>query len=149
MWAVFGSYIQHVFSVHRKWVAFMVSCTRTLLMTTLHGSSESQWFSCWSAFGLCWWCVSSVLQRVSGFCSGLHLDPAHDAILGSSVGDCLPLWVASRPCWWHLSLALQEVSCCCLEPHLITWQFYSWLQDVHALSALLVKSTDCRNKWPH
>ena len=119
-----------------KWVAVVPCCVLSLLMMPIFCSPVGEWLLYLPMFWSFWWCLSSALQLVSGWCALLCFKPVDDAcsLLSS-------LWVAGVPCcvssllmipvfcspgsewlrcfavchacWWCLASALQRVSGYC------------------------------------
>lgn len=97
----------------RRWVAAVHWCISSLLKMPVLGSLECEWLWCLCVLEACWWCLSLVLQYVSG-CNTLLcvLSLLMISVLGSPESEWLQCLVCFRPFWQCLSLTLQIVSAC-------------------------------------
>ena len=72
----------------REWVAAMPCCVSSLLMMPVICSPACEWLPCLAMFQACWWCLSSVLQEVSGCHALLCFKPADCYIMVGTFTQC-------------------------------------------------------------
>ena len=87
----------------RKWVTAVPCCVSSLLMMPVLCSPVCKWLLCLVVFQVCWWCLSSALQGVSGCCALLCLKPANAYLFSRE-------WVSAMPCCVS-SLLMMSILC--------------------------------------
>ena len=125
----------------RMWVATVACCVSYELRMPVLGTSGSEWLQWLGMFQAYWWCLSWVLQVVSG-CSGLlYFEPTDDACPW-----LFRMWVAVLSCH-RLSLRSPvlgfsgSVLLWCLTVFYSHW-WLSWLSSLWVATLLCLKPAD-------